>query len=341
MRRATPEATAVLAMSLAAVDLLGRSLVNDQFSFLILSAVALLGMGIGNVVGAPLVKKNFADNPAPMLTLFALLMQAGATIPVMASMPLAEAGGGWRFSIGSWALLSAAAAVPWIIQWRRAVGERKSGSGNTAGGSESKSFGLGALVRNPIALGTALFYAMASLITYAMLAWMPTMLQGFGHSLESASGAFSIFTFMTLPLAAVMPWLAQRMKRTFVLVLVVTALPVLGFVGLLTAPDALWLWAALIGMIGGAFPLAIAHFNLRTTSTAGAGALSGFAMGVGYFFGTVGPLLGGWLSSALSSWTVPVVVYAVIAVPVLIGGILMSRPGRYLEDLHPDTSVRS
>lgn len=55
-------------------------------------------------------------------------------------------------------------------------------------------------------------------------------------------------------------------------------------------------------------------------------------MGVGYLFGTLGPLLGGALFSATGGWSVPLLAYAVTAVPMLIGGFWMARPGRNLED---------
>lgn len=86
------------------------------------------------------------------------------------------------------------------------------------------------------------------------------------------------------------------------------------------------------GLAGGAFPLAIAMFNLRTLTPTGSAALSGFAMGIGYLAGTLGPLLGGWLYAMTGSWTMALWVYAGTLVPMAIGGWMMARPGRYLED---------
>lgn len=338
IRRTSLDLTAVVAMLLAAVGLAVRPLLDSVPGFLVLSAVALFGMGMGNVVGAPLVKKYFPDRPAPMLTAFALLMQAGATIPAMLALPLAAAGGGWRFSIGAWALLSAVAAVPWIIQLVRTGRESRARDAEEDADIESPasagSFGLGYLVRHPIAVGTALFYAMASLNTYAMLAWMPTMLQAMGHDEASAATAFSIFTFLTLPMAAISPVVGSKVKNPFWYAAALTLLPAVGFLGLALVPSAHLVWAILIGLIGGAFPLAIAMFNRRTRTQQGSGALAGFAMGVGYLAGTLGPLLGGWLSSASGSWTLPLLVYAATALPMLMAAWMMTKPGRHLED-HP------
>ncbi|MGM0930477.1 MAG: hypothetical protein ACQEXN_12320 [Actinomycetota bacterium] len=49
------------------------------------------------------------------------------------------------------------------------------------------------------------------------------------------------------------------------------------------------LWAFIMGVGGGAFPLVITMFNRRTRTAAGPASLAGFAMGVGYLFGTLGP----------------------------------------------------
>lgn len=334
LRRTSLELTAAAAMSLAVVGLFARSVTDSVPVFLALSAVALFGMGMGNVVGAPLVKRYFPDRPAPMLTAFALLMQAGATIPAMLALPLAEAGGGWRFSIGSWALLSAAAAVPWIAQLVKVSRRVPAGAQATGAGARTRDsrFGLGQLLRNPIAAGTALFYAMASLNTYAMLAWMPTIVRDAGHDEALAATAFSVFTFLTLPLALVSPLVGSKLRNPFPYAAALTILPVAGFLGIALVPGAPVLWAVLIGFIGGAFPLAIAMFNRRTRTEQGSGALAGFAMGVGYLFGTIGPLLGGWFEAATGSWKPALIVYALTALPMLVGAWQMTKPGRYLED---------
>jgi MFS transporter, CP family, cyanate transporter len=341
IRRTSLELTATVAMVLAAIGTALRPIGDSVPLFLVFSAVALFGMGLGNVVGAPLVKKYFPDRPAPMLTVFALLMQAGATIPAMLALPLAQVSGGWRFSIGSWALLSAVAAVPWIIQLVKVSRERSATRTDGVAQAEASaggrhSFGIDYLITNPISLGTALFYAMASLVTYSMLAWMPTIFQSFGLDAGSAAAAFSVFTFLTLPMAVVSPIVGSKMRNPFPYAAALAILPGIGFLGMFLAPSLHWVWAVLTGLIGGAFPLAIAMFNRRTRTQEGSGAIAGFAMGVGYLAGTLGPLLGGWLSAATGNWTLPLIVYAAATVVMVAVGYLMTKPDRYLEDKAQD-----
>lgn len=68
--------------------------------------------------------------------------------------------------------------------------------------------------------------------------------------------------------------------------------------------------------------------NLRTLSAIGSDAVTGFALGW-YAVGTVGPLLGGLLSSAPGSWTVPLVVFAATAIPMALGAYLFPHSGNF------------
>lgn len=322
VRKSSTEMVAVLAMAFAALGAIGRSMAGSPGLFMALSALALLGMGFGNVVGAPLVKKYFADKQqAAMLTTFALLMQAGATLPAMTAVPLANAGG-WRFSLASWGFLSILAILPWAIQLFKMRGEKKDKNYPSA---KKTTLSALQLLKSPVAVGTGIFYAMASFNTYATLAWLPTILGDGGQTVEGAAGLFSIYTFMTLPMALLVPLAASKMKQPFPLAGALALVHMVGYLGLLFAPQLAVVWVVIMGLGGGAFPLAITMFNRRTDSEDGSAALSGFAMGTGYLVGTLGPLLGGWLNSATGGWTLPILIYAASGILMLAGAFMMTR----------------
>lgn len=334
------ETTALIAVGLAAAGTLIRPYIDHPTLFIALSALALVGMGLGNVVGAPLVKKYFPDRQAVMVTVFALLMQAGATLPAMTAIPIANAFD-WRASLASWGLISLLAVVPWTIQLLKMRGETNArtnaqNAAASAGTSEQKP-GIGLLLKSPVAMGTALFYAMASLNIYAMLAWLPTILQEhLGLDRDAAGFAFSVYTFMTLPMAAITPMVANWMKNPIPLAVALAAAGPVGHLGILFGVGPAWVWALVAGLAGGAFPLAIAMFNLRTHTTMGSAALASFAMGVGYLAGTLGPFLGGWLNAATEGWSSTLWLYVATLVPMAIGGMMMAKLGRHLEDsFHP------
>lgn len=204
-------------------------------------------------------------------------------------------------------------------------------SGNGVSRDEPR-LGLTKLVTSPVAVGTGLFYAMASLNTYAMLAWLPTILTDRGLGLAEAATAFSVYTFLTLPMAFITPLLATKLDNVLPLAVVLSLVHPIGYLGLIFVPGTPLLWVFIMGVGGGAFPLAITMFNLRTRTTVGSAALGGFAMGVGYLFGTIGPLMGGGLFSATGGWSAALIAYAATGSLMLLGSWMMTKRSRYLED---------
>ncbi|PUA19874.1 hypothetical protein C7W93_08710 [Glaciimonas sp. PCH181] len=73
-------------------------------------------------------------------------------------------------------------------------------------------------------------------------------------------------------------------------------------------------------------------FNLRTRTTMDSAAIAGFAMGIEYLAGTLGPCWVAGLYAITGSWTMALWVHAATVIPIATGGLMMARPGRYLED---------
>jgi MFS transporter, CP family, cyanate transporter len=327
VRRYGPAPVAVAAMVLGALGTIVRVLGDSTGLFLVFGALALFGMGIGNVVGPPLVKKYFGDRQAAGMTVLTIMTQAGATLPAMLALPVADAAG-WRVAVGWYAVVMLVAALPWVLA---AVRTRQDAAAATTAPAPAQSFGLRMLVTNPVSVGGAIFYGMAALNTYAMLAWMPTIFRSVGFSETEAAVPYSIYTFMTLPLALLTPIIASRMKRPFWLGIVFPLASAIGYLGIIVAPGAGVLWAVIAGISGGAFPFAMVMFNRRTRTPAGSAAVTGFSLGIGYALGTVGPLLGGLLSSASGSWTLPLLVFIASAAVMVLGARMLSAD-RIFED---------
>lgn len=331
IRRAGLPLVVVIAMGLGALGTFVRVLAESPFVFLFFGAMALFGMGMGNVVGPPLVKKYFPDRQGIVMSVLVLMMQAGATIPAMLALPLADVGG-WRFAVASWGLLMVLAALPWITALASDRREGRSGEESSEVTSD-QGFGPAVLVRNPVSVGAALFYGMAALNTYAMLAWMPTIFENLGMTQGQAASMYAIYTFLTLPMAFISPILASKLRNPLPFGVLLSTTAAIGYIGMITTPLSTGaVWAFIAGIGGGAFPYAMTMFNLRTNTTQGSAAVSGFGMGCGYAFGTVGPFLGGLLSSLTGGWTVPLIVLALTAIPMVIGVVMLAR-NRKFEDL--------
>lgn len=118
VRRFGLERTALVAMLMAGLGQLVRVLLSGTGELLVFSALALAGMGIGNVVIPPLVKRYFADRLAVVSSLYIMMVQLGTVVPAFVAVPIADAHG-WRFSLGLWSVLGFAAVLPWLGVLRR------------------------------------------------------------------------------------------------------------------------------------------------------------------------------------------------------------------------------
>ena len=131
-----------------------------------------------------------------------------------------------------------------------------------------------------------------------------------------------------VPVSVVVPALAARSwgQRTWTVGL--TGVSALGILGLVHAPsEGAWLWAVLLGVGSGAFPLALSMFELRSTSVGQTLALSAFAQSSGYLVAAAGPLLLGGLRGATGGWAAPLRVLLLLLVVQALAGWVAGRPG--------------
>lgn len=333
------ERSALLSMLLAALGLVLRSFAEGTGGLLIGSVIALAGMGMGNVVLPPLVKRYFADRVGAVSTLYITVLQFGTILPALVAVPLA-AEAGWRVSLGAWSLVAIAAALPWIgvllIERRKDTPLARSHDRAVTASDEAPELAApparGRAWRSPVAWGMALMFGMTSLITYSMFTWLPKLLVEAGATPAFGGAMVALFSTLGLISALLMPALAVRTPNPFPIVLACAACHIAAFAGLLLAPMALpVVWVALLGLGPSTFPLALTLINLRTRTPAGSAALSGFMQGLGYALSCLGPLLFGVLHDLSRGWVVPFAMLAVSVAVLIYGGWLACRP-RMLED---------
>ena len=338
-RRLGLERAALLSMGLAALGLVLRSLAGGTGGLLFGSIVALAGMGIGNVVLPPLVKRYFADRVGTLSTLYITVLQMGTILPALVAVPVAAAVG-WRISMGAWALVAIAAALPWIgvlwIERRKESDLARCHDAAVAGDDEAPELAApatrGRVWRTSLGWGMALMFGMTSLATYSMFTWLPKILTEAGATPTFGGAMVALYSALGLAGALTIPALAARVANPFPIVLGCAACHFGGFAGLLLAPMAApLLWVPMIGLGPSTFPLGLTLINLRTRTPGGSASLSGFMQGVGYALACLGPLLFGVLREATGGWTSPFAMLAASVVVMLIGGWQACKP-RMLED---------
>ncbi|MEV0946079.1 MFS transporter [Rhodococcus sp. NPDC049939] len=328
------EQTALLAMLMAGVGMLVRALVGDTLSLLALSALALAGMGIGNVVIPPLVKRYFSGRLALMSSMYIVAVQIGTIAPAFVAVPLADAFG-WRVSIAVWALVGFAAAVPWIFVL---AGNRSRGATPTVAApplAAPAGQSRGVAWRSPLGWGMVGMFGMTSMITYSMFTWIPKILGAAGASPAFGGSMVGLFAFTGLVGAIAAPTLCARMKNPFPIVVGCAVCFLVAFGGLLFAPmDAPILWIVLLGLGPSTFPMSLALINLRTRSHVGSSTLSGFTQGAGYTAACLGPVLFGVLYELSEGWVMSFGFLTLGVVVLLVAAYQACKP-RMLEDSWP------
>lgn len=327
-RRYGLEKTALIAMGMTAAGSAIRALVPETWELLAFSALALTGMGIGNVVIPPLVKRYFSDRLALLSAVYIVMVQLGTVIPALITVPVADAHG-WRLSLGMWAALAVLAALPWIgvLRVRREAAREDSTEMPTGAGEAT-----GKVWKSPLAWGMAFMFGMTSLTTYSMFTWMPAIFTDAGADASFGGSMVGIFALIGLVAALSAPIVVGRMANPFPVVIGCAVFFFIGFAGLLIAPMAAPLvWVLALGLGPSTFPMALTLINLRTRTAAGSAALSGFTQGVGYAVACIGPVLFGALHSMTGGWVLPFA-FLTLAVFVLIGGAWLACKPRMLED---------
>ncbi len=333
------ERTALLAMLLAMLGLVLRSAASDTTALMAASLTALAGMGIGNIVLPPLVKRYFADRVGTVSTLYITVLQAGTILPALVAVPVMEAAG-WRISLGLWAVFAAASAVPWcLVLWRErrhTTALARVHDGAVTVDDEAPELAAprpaGRAWRSPVAWGMALMFGMTSLVTYSMFTWLPKLLVEAGGTPALGGTMVALFSALGLVASLTMPQIAVRMRNPFIVVVVCAGFYAAAFAGLLIAPMAApALWVALLGLGPSTFPLSLTMINLRTRTPEGSASLSGFMQGVGYSLSCAGPLAFGLLHEYTHGWTLPMAFLGACIGVLVIGGYLACKP-RYLED---------
>ena len=95
--------------------LAGRAVVTSVPVFLLLSLLALAGMATANVLLPSLVKLHFPDRVGLMTSIYSTALAIGLTSASVLTVPISEAGDGWRSGLLVWSFTAGIAALPWLL----------------------------------------------------------------------------------------------------------------------------------------------------------------------------------------------------------------------------------
>ncbi len=315
-------------------------------------------IAVMNVLLSSLIKRRWPERAGFLIGLYITALSAGAIAGSLVSVPLWNGtGGSVALTLGWVAGPAALAALLWLPQCRAPDGRKRrrtghadphqpdenpgdtSGPVRTAGGAAlSALFGPKAggraarparvpVHRYAVTWYVTLFMGMQSLLYYATLSWLPTMLRDRGESAAAAGDLLGLMGVGNLAVSLLVPVAAQRMRSQVTLVVPTMIAIVGGLAALLYAPlGGAAAWALILGAgQNAALALAIFFTAARAPHAAAAASLSSLAQAVGYLLASAGPLEVGLLHSATGGWTVPVAVLFALSVVQFAAGILAAR----------------
>lgn len=334
LRRIQLEHLLLIAILLTTCGQVGRAAGWNVLAFLVFTCIAMLGIGLVNVVAPPVLMKYFPDRIGILAALHVTLLGVSTAVAAQFAIPLGNLHG-WRFSTGIWAVLSTLAAIPWLILLRLANRTVAHSGTSLANDRPSTPANLVKPWRSSIGWGTALIFAGCSSNTFAALAWLPVVLVDRGMGQEAAGSMLALYSILALPVALTVPLVVVRMPRPLPMAILFVVAFAMGYGGIIFAPPATAaVWVVLAGLGQGAYSFAFTIINKRTRTQSGSGSLSAFAQGAGYALASAGPFLFALLHRPRDGWLPSFGMLGAWLVVLVAGAIMVNRP-RMLEDQLP------
>jgi CP family cyanate transporter-like MFS transporter len=290
--------------------------------------LAASAIAVMNVLLSSLIKRRWPERAGFLIGLYITALSVGAIIGSLVSVPLWNASGGSLPLTLGWLALPAALAVAlWLPQSRYRTVPRDSGP-------PARSLSV---YKHALAWQVTFFMGTQSLLYYATLSWLPSILRARGESAAGAGDLLALMGVGNLVVSLVVPMLAQRMRSQRTLVVPTAIMLAGGLAGAVYAPlGSAVFWVLVLGAgQNAALSLAIFFTMARTPHAAAAASLSAMAQAVGYLLASSGPLAVGLLHSATGSWNPSVVVLLALTSVLLVAGLLAARP-RLLPSAHGD-----
>ena len=309
------------------------------------TVLAGAAIAIMNVLLSSLIKRRWPARAGFLIGLYITALSAGAIVGSVASVPLWQAtGGSILITLGWLAAPAALAALLWLPQLRQASApaptpadpaaadaDAPAGTAEPAAAEPSgvqPTPAVLAVYRHALAWQVMFFMGLQSLIYYATLSWLPTILRYRGESAAGAGDLLALMGVGNLAVSLIVPVAAQRMRSQHALVIPTVLAVGTGLAGLAYAPlGGAVAWALILGAgQNAALALAIFFTAARSPDPAAAASLSAFSQSAGYLLAAAGPIGVGLLRSETGSWTAPVAVLLVLTAILLVAGLLAARP---------------
>ena len=278
------------------------------------TAVAGAGIAVCNVLIPVVIRRDHPVRVPLMTAVYSATMGTAAALASGLSQPLSHLPGGWRLSLGIWAVPAAVAAVVWMRRRSQAPPE-----------PEPDLEDATPVWRSVGAWRLTAVMGLQSTTFYIMVAWLPSIATS--HGASDALGGWYLFAYQAIGILAGLglPAVLHRAGTPRAGILV-SAPMVVACLGIITLPGALPAWVLLAGISSGAaLVYALTRISLAGRTSAHATRLSGMAQSIGYLLAASGPVVVGWLRDSTDSWTPALALVAAVATVQAIAAALRLR----------------
>ena len=283
------------------------------------TAIVGIGTAMGNVLLPAVVKAEYPSRVGQVTAFFTVSMVAAAAIGLALNVPLSGAGLGWRGALMIWG----AAVVITLLIWRKNASLRLG-----AAESENTEAPQKPIWKSGLAWCVTLFFGINSLIFYAVIGWLPTILQSSGMESGTAGIVTSLYQVVSLAPSLLVPTLAGRCRDQRGWLMLGSVLNIIGLVTLMASSAAAAQVAAtvILGLANGCtFSMGLALMGFRAKNAVDAARLSGFAQSVGYALAATGPMVVGWLHDLTPNWNIGLGYILFTSVVAMLAGLKAGR----------------
>jgi CP family cyanate transporter-like MFS transporter len=274
-----------------------------------------IAAGVMGALLPAVVQERFAERPAFGTGVFALGLNAGASLGAGLAVPLATLLGGWRWSLGVLAVAGACLVPAWHRLSRDTVA---SAAPMTA--VERLPW------RSPLAWAATLLFGLQALCFFGLNAWLADAMVERGWEEEHAGALVALLNIAAVPSVVLVALLAGRRLSLPRYLGAAAAALVLGTAALTRADGSAWVWITLVSLaLGSLFALSMTVPAAVTSRPAEAAAFAAMQLGVGYVLAATAPFVLGALRDASGGYDAGLWIGAVMALLVAVSVVVLRR----------------
>ena len=264
----------------------------------LLVGTLLIGAGIAilNTVIPVLLRHLFPGHVSKALGIYTAATGCSSFLGALFAIPLLNATGTYAAALGLWVVFAVPAAMAWLFSDSSQLPDLRI--------CEKGFFSLSSVAGSFRNLPVILTMSLQSLVVYAMIAWLPTLLISRGMDPKNAGLALSVLligaTAASLLIAPMIRLFGSEARLSFAL----TVLSILPLALLFFPGDWPFLGCALLSVPHGArFSLALILISKSSASLSQMLALSSLSQGIGYVLASLGPFVCAALYPGDAHWT--------------------------------------